>query len=330
MIEEKQLQYCQLGKSELIVSRLALGCMSFGDSTKGAHTWTLDYIQSEKIITQSLELGINFFDTANVYSLGSSEEILGACLKKHAKRDDVVIATKVYEKMIDSPLSGGLSRKEIFTQIDASLKRLRTDYVDLYIIHRWDDNTPIEETMLALYDLIQSGKVRYIGASSMRTWQFIKAQFVARMNGWSQFISMQNHYNLINREEEREMLPYCVSEGIGVTPWSPLARGKLANHTDTIRSQTDKVLSWLYESAKQSDKKIISVLNEIAASKECKPAHVALAWLLSKPSIASPIVGVTSTEQLIDNARCMNIALSNDEVAALEEFYTPHARAELF
>ncbi|MBE8597638.1 aldo/keto reductase [Xenorhabdus sp. BG5] len=323
------MQYCHLGKSGLIVSRLALGCMSFGDSTKGAHTWTLDYTQSEKIITKSLDLGINFFDTANVYSIGSSEEIVGTCLKKYAKRDDVVIATKVYEKMTDSPLSGGLSRKEIFMQVNASLKRLQTDYIDLYIIHRWDDNTPIEETMLALNDLIQSGKVRYIGASSMRTWQFIKAQFVARMNGWTQFISMQNHYNLINREEEREMLPYCVSEGIGVTPWSPLARGKLAKSTDTTRTQSDKVLSWLYESAKQSDEKIISVLNEIAANKECKPAHVALAWLLSKPSIASPIVGVTSVEQLIDNACCMNVSLSNDEIAALEEFYTPHARAEL-
>ncbi|MEQ1976843.1 MULTISPECIES: aldo/keto reductase [unclassified Xenorhabdus] len=323
------MQYCHLGKSGLIVSRLALGCMSFGDSTKGAHTWTLDYTQSKKIITKSLDLGINFFDTANVYSIGSSEEIVGTCLKKYAKRDDVVIATKVYEKMTDSPLSGGLSRKEIFTQVNASLKRLQTDYIDLYIIHRWDDNTPIEETMLALNDLIQSGKVRYIGASSMRTWQFIKAQFVARMNGWAPFISMQNHYNLINREEEREMLPYCVSEGIGVTPWSPLARGKLAKSTDTTRTQSDKVLSWLYESAKQSDEKIISVLNEIAANKECKPAHVALAWLLSKPSIASPIVGVTSVEQLIDNTCCMNVSLSNDEIAALEEFYTPHARAEL-
>ncbi|MDE9518917.1 aldo/keto reductase [Xenorhabdus bovienii] len=323
------MQYCHLGKSGLIVSRLALGCMSFGDSTKGAHTWTLDYTQSEKIITKSLDLGINFFDTANVYSLGSSEEIVGACLKKYAKRDDVVIATKVYEKMTTSPMSGGLSRKEIFTQVNASLKRLQTDYIDLYIIHRWDDNTPIEETMLALNDLIQLGKVRYIGASSMRTWQFIKAQFVARMNGWTAFISMQNHYNLINREEEREMLPYCVSEGIGVTPWSPLARGKLAKNTDTVRTQSDNVLSWLYESAKQSDEQIISVLNEIAASKECKPAHVALAWLLSKPSIVSPIVGVTSVEQLIDNACCMNVSLSNDEIAALEEFYTPHVRAEL-
>ncbi|WP_340615316.1 aldo/keto reductase [Xenorhabdus thailandensis] len=215
------------------------------------------------------------------------------------------------------------------TDSNTSLKRLQTDYIDLYIIHRWDDNTPIEETMLALNDLIQSGKVRYIGASSMRTWQFIKAQFVARMNGWTQFISMQNHYNLINREEEREMIPYCVSEGIGVTPWSPLARGKLAKKAGTTRTQSDKVLSWLYESAKQSDEKIISVLNDLAASKACKPAHVALAWLLSKPSIASPIVGVTSVEQLIDNTCCMNVSLSNDEIAALEEFYTPHMRAEL-
>ncbi|MBD2784458.1 aldo/keto reductase [Xenorhabdus sp. DI] len=323
------MQYYHLGNSGLKVSRLALGCMSFGEPARGEHPWTLNYDQSEKIITKSLELGINFFDTANIYSLGSSEEILGRCLKRHAKRDDIVIATKVYEKMTDSPLSGGLSRKEIFSQVNNSLKRLQTDYIDLYIIHRWDYNTPIEETMLALHDLIRSGKVRYLGASSMRTWQFAKAQYIARINGWNQFISMQNHYNLINREEEREMLPFCFSEGIGVTPWSPLARGKLAKRTDTVRTKSDKVLSWLYESAKQSDEKIISVLNEIASRKECKPAHIALAWLLSKPSIVSPIVGATSVEQLIDNTHCMDIILSKEEVAALEEFYIPHATTEL-
>ncbi|KAF6656671.1 aldo/keto reductase [Enterobacteriaceae bacterium EKM102V] len=321
--------YSHLGKSGLVVSRIALGCMSFGESSRGAHPWTLDFARSERIIVESLDSGINFFDTANIYSLGSSEEILGECLKRHAKRDDVVIATKVYEKMSDSPQSGGLSRKEIFSQVDQSLKRLQTDYIDLYIIHRWDPNTPIEETMSALNDLVRSGKVRYIGASSMRAWQFIQAQNVAHNNGWTPFISMQNHYNLINREEEREMLPYCVSEGIGVTPWSPLARGRLAKNAETARSRSDKVQSWLYESAKASDVKVITVLNEIARNKECKPAHVALAWLLSRPGVASPIIGATSVEQLTDNIRSVEINLDEREIAALEEFYTPHATAEL-
>ncbi|MEX0445836.1 aldo/keto reductase [Xenorhabdus sp. SGI246] len=321
--------YSHLGKSGLVVSRLALGCMSFGEPSKGTHPWTLDFASSEKIIIKSLELGINFFDTANIYSLGSSEEILGECLKKHAKRDDVVIATKVYEKMTDTPQSGGLSRKEIFFQVDRSLKRLQTDYIDLYIIHRWDPNTPIEETMSALNDLVRLGKVRYIGASSMRTWQFIQAQTVARVNGWTPFISMQNHYNLINREEEREMLPYCHYEGVGVTPWSPLARGKLAKSGETVRTKSDKVQSWLYESAKASDAKIISVLNKIAKDRECKPAHVALAWLLSKPAIISPIIGVTSVEQLTDNVRSVEMTLDDKEISALEEFYLPHFTAEL-
>ncbi|MFV8846109.1 aldo/keto reductase [Serratia fonticola] len=321
--------YSHLGKSGLIVSRIALGCMSFGESSRGAHPWSLDFTSSEKIIVKSLSFGINFFDTANIYSQGSSEEIMGECLKRHAKRDDVVIATKVYEKMTDSPQSGGLSRKEIFSQVDQSLKRLQTDYIDLYIIHRWDPNTPIEETMSALNDLVRSGKVRYIGASSMRTWQFIKAQNVARNNGWTPFISMQNHYNLINREEEREMLPYCFSEGIGVTPWSPLARGRLAKNAETIRTQSDKVQSWLYESAKASDAKIITVVSEIARNKGCTPAHIALAWLLSRPGVTSPIIEVTSVEQLTDNIRSVEIVLEEHEISALEEFYTPHSTAEL-
>ena len=321
--------YSHLGKSGLIVSRIALGCMSFGESSRGVHPWTLDFASSEKIILKSLDMGINFFDTANIYSLGSSEEIIGECLKRHAKRDDVVIATKVYEKMTDAPQSGGLSRKEIFSQVDQSLKRLQTDYIDLYIIHRWDSNTPIEETMSALNDLVRSGKVRYIGASSMRAWQFIKAQNVARNNGWMPFISMQNHYNLIYREEEREMLPYCFSEGIGVTPWSPLARGRLAKSVETIRKQSDKVQSWLYESAKASDARVITVVNEIARNKGCKPAHIALAWLLSHPGVTSPIIGVTSVEQLTDNISSVEITLEEHEIYALEEFYTPHSTAEL-
>ncbi|TFH90270.1 aldo/keto reductase [Vibrio ouci] len=323
------MEYCNLGNSGLKVSRLALGCMSFGNPVQGAHNWTLSKGESERIIRKSLDLGINFFDTANIYSLGSSEEFLGQCLKKYAYRDDVVVATKVYEKMVDSPNSGGLSRKEIFAQVNQSLQRLNTDYIDLYIVHRWDDRTPIEETMSALNDLVRMGKVRYIGASSMRAWQFVKAQYVALINGWTQFVSMQNHYNLINREEEREMIPFCLSEGVGVTPWSPLARGKLAKSSETSRSRTDKVLEWLYSSAEQSDEKIISTLNDIANQKNSKPAHIALAWLLSKPAVTSPIVGATSVEQLVDNVRCFDIELAEEEIMALEKFYTPHTAAEL-
>lgn len=323
------MQYSLLGNSGLKVSRLALGCMSFGESLQGAHPWTLSPDKSDVIIRKALDLGINFFDTANIYSLGSSEEILGSALKRFVPRADVVIATKVFEKMSASPLSGGLSRKEIFNQIDNSLTRLQTDYIDLYIIHRWDYETPIEETMHALHDLIKLGKVRYIGASSMRTWQFVKAQYTASMNGWTRFISMQNHYNLINREEEREMLPYCFSEGVGVTPWSPLARGKLINRGDTNRSKLDKVQSWLYESAKQSDDKVISTLQDIALSKNFSCAQVALSWLLNKPGITAPIIGVTSVEQLCDNVKCLEVNLSQVDIEALERYYTPHTTPEL-
>jgi aryl-alcohol dehydrogenase-like predicted oxidoreductase len=317
-----------LGNSGLKVSRLALGCMSFGEPSRGAHAWTLTSDKSNPIIRKALELGINFFDTANVYSLGSSEEILGNALKQYTTRSDVVIATKVFHKMSDSPLSGGLSRKEIFQQIDDSLKRLQTDYVDLYIIHRWDYDTPIEETMEALHDLVKMGKVRYIGASSMHAWQFVKAQYIATLNGWTRFISMQNHYNLINREEEREMLPYCINEGVGVTPWSPLARGKLTNKGETSRAELDEVKSWLYESAKQSDDKIIEVLKEVALSKNFTTAQVALSWLLNKPGVVAPIIGATSVEQLSDNAKCLDISLSKEDILALEQYYVPHATPE--
>ncbi|MCT6795049.1 aldo/keto reductase [Klebsiella pneumoniae subsp. pneumoniae] len=322
------MEYSLLGHSGLKVSRLALGCMSFGDSDKGAHAWTLDYKESEKIICKALDLGINFFDTANIYSLGSSEETLGRCLKKHVNRSNVIIATKVYEKMDDSPVSGGLSRREIFTQIDNSLRRLQSEYIDLYIIHRWDYNTPIEETMEALHDLIKIGKIRYIGASSMHAWQFVKAQYTATIHGWNRFISMQNHYNLINREDEREMIPYCCAEGVGVTPWSPLARGKLAKSVVTKRSQTDKVISWLYESAKKSDDDIIISLNKLSVERGYTNAQIALSWLLGKSGIVSPIIGATSIEQLIDNAKCVEIKLEPSEVYELERHYTPHLAPE--
>lgn len=323
------MEYSRLGHSGLQVSRLALGCMTFGEASRGSHPWTLDFAASEKIITRALDLGINFFDTANIYSLGSSEEIVGACLKKHARRDQVVIATKVYEKMTTSPLSGGLSRKEIFTQLDDSLRRLQTDYIDLYIIHRWDEHTPIEETMSALHDVVRAGKVRYIGASSMRTWQFVKAQYTATLNGWTRFISMQNHYNLINREEEREMLPYCMAEGVGVTPWSPLARGKLARKAESHRTRSDQVLHWLYESAKESDEKIISALDAIAEERNVSSAHIALSWLLAQPAVVSPVIGASSVAQLEDNVHCFDISLNQDELTRLEKDYVPHTVAEL-
>ncbi len=328
MNEGNVLQYRTLGNSGLQVSSLGLGCMSFGDPSKGNHAWTLNYEDSKKIIHQALDLGINFFDTANIYSLGSSEETIGRVLKTAVPRSQTVIATKVYEKMEDSPNSGGLSRKAIFTQIDQSLERLKTDYIDLYIIHRWDYKTPIEETMEALHDLIKIGKVRYVGASSMHAWQFIKAQYTAIIYGWTRFISMQSHYNLINREEEREMIPYCNSEGIGITPWSPLARGKLLNQDNTNRAQLDQVQSWLYESAKYSDQKIIEVLRHVARSKNKSCAQIALAWLLQKPGIVSPIIGVTSVDQLTENVGCLDVRLTEQELQLLEQHYVPHETPE--
>jgi aryl-alcohol dehydrogenase (NADP+) len=299
--------------------------MSFGDPQRGAHPWSLDEERSRPVIRRALEAGINFFDTANVYSAGSSEEIVGRALAEFAQREDVVIATKVHGRMRPGPNGQGLSRKAIMAEIDASLRRLGTDYVDLYQIHRWDPHTPIEETLEALHDVVKAGKARYIGASSMYAWQFSKALHVSERNGWTRFVSMQNHYNLLNREEEREMLPLCADESIAVMPWSPLARGRLTRDWEesTERSATDDFGRKLYDTA-QSDKAIVGRVAAVAEARGTPRAQVALAWLLSKPVVTSPIVGVTKPEHLEDALAAVDLELTPEETASLEEPYTPH------
>lgn len=320
------MKYIKLGRSGLEVSRICLGCMSFGDKDIWIHKWVLDEENSRPIIKRALELGINFFDTANVYSLGRSEEILGRALKDFAKRDEVVIATKVYFRMNEGPNGEGLSRKHIMSQVDQSLKRLGTDYIDLYIIHRWDYNTPIEETMEALHDLVKSGKVRYIGASAMFAWQFQKALYVAEKHGWTRFISMQNHYNLIYREDERELIPLCKEEGVGLTPYSPLAGGRLAREwgASTLRYETDEVAKRKYDSTKDVDKAIIDRVGEVAENHGISRVQVALAWLLHKEPVVAPIVGVTKLEQLEDAVKAVEVKLTQEEINYLEEPYIPH------
>src|SRR6476619_6629359 len=318
------MEYKNLGKSGLKVSRICLGCMTYGVSDRGAHSWTLDEEKSRPLIKQAIELGINFFDTANTYSDGTSEEFVGRALKDFARREEIVVATKVYFPMREGPNARSLSRKAIMTEIDASLRRLGMDYVDLYQIHRWDKTTPIEETLEALHDVIKAGKARYIGASSMFAWQFSKALYKADSHGWSRFVSMQNHYNLINREEEREMLPLCASEGIGVIPWSPLARGRLTRDWDetTARSETDEFGKSLYT---EGDRTIVERVAEVAAERGIARAQVALAWVLSKPVVSAPIVGVTKDAHLDDAIAAVDLHLTDEEIARLEEPYTPHA-----
>ena len=298
------MEYVNLGATGLKVSRICLGCMSYGAKARGTHGWVLEEEESRPFFRQALEAGINFFDTANVYSLGASEEITGRALKDFAKRDEVVLATKVFSKMRDDPNGRGLSRKAIMSEIDASLKRLGTDYVDLYQTHRWDDATPIEETLEALHDVVKAGKARYIGASSMWAWQFMKALSLQRANGWSRFVSMQNHLNLLYREEEREMLPLCRSEGIGVIPWSPLARGRLArpweDEPSTQRGATDAFGKSLYERTRDADRTVVESVQKIAGARGLPAAQVALAWMLQKPGITAPIVGATKPEHLKD------------------------------
>lgn len=273
---------------------------------------------------------MTFFDTANIYSLGTSEEFLGRAVRKLTRRENVVIATKVYEKLTDNPLSGGLSRAAILREVDASLRRLDTDYIDLYIVHRWDYETPVEETMEALHDVVRAGKIRYIGASSMHTWQFVKAQYVADLHGWTRFVSMQNHYNLINREEEREMLPYCLAEGIGVTPWSPLARGRLARDWDTESTRTagDPIQERFYGPTERADRAVARVVAEIAAARGIPMAQVALAWLLRQPAVTAPVVGATRNHHLEDAVAALDVVLDDDEMARLEAPYVPHAVVE--
>jgi aryl-alcohol dehydrogenase-like predicted oxidoreductase len=317
------MRYTKFGPTGMDVSVICLGCMSFGEPDRGRQKWTLDEAGSREIIKQALDAGINFFDTANVYSAGSSEEITGRALADMADRDEIVLATKVHGEMRPGPNGGGLSRKAIMAEIDKSLTRLGTDYVDLYQIHRWDYETPIEETLEALNDVVRAGKARYIGASSMFAWQFAQALAASERHGWPRFISMQDHYNLLYREEEREMLPLCASEDLAVIPWSPLARGRLTRPWDaeTARTETDEFGASLY---RDEDEQIVARTLEVAERLGRPPAQVAMAWLLSSPAVTAPIVGVTKPDHLTDAVAAVDLELSDEDIAALEEPYQPH------
>ncbi len=320
------MEYVRLGHTGLKVSRLCLGCMSFGKPEQGSHPWTLNEDQARPLLRQALKCGINFFDTANVYSLGSSEEIVGKVLLGLTARENLVIATKVHGQMSPDPNGGGLSRKAIFQEIDASLKRLGTDYVDLYQIHRWDPETPIEETLEALHDVVKAGKARYIGASSMWAWQFTKALYLADANGWTRFVSMQNHLNLMYREEEREMLPLCEAEGVAVLPWSPLARGRLTRdwEASSSRQETDDYGRLLYDKTEASDRQVAERVAALATSRGLPRAQIALAWVLSKSMVTSPIIGATRPHHLEDAVAALSVELTPEEVASLEDVYAPH------
>ena len=321
------MKYTKLGRTGLDVSRLCLGCMSYGGGNRGNHAWSLGEEESRPFIKKALEAGINFFDTANRYSLGKSEEILGRAICDFAQRDEVVIATKVYGRMRPGPNGAGLSRKAIFAEIDASLSRLGMDYVDLYQIHRFDHATPIEETLEALHDVVKAGKARYIGASSMRAWEFARALGIAERRGWTRFVSMQNLVNLLYREEEREMLPLCEAEGIGVIPWSPQARGKLSRDWDykSVRTETDTAFDRHYGRTDKADKRVADRVAEVAKARGVPRAQIALAWVLAKPAVTAPIVGATKLRHLDDAIASVEVKLSDDEIAALEEPYVPHA-----
>lgn len=317
------MQYVKLGSTGLDVSRISLGCMTYGVPDRGAHEWTLDEEASRPLVRQALEAGINFFDTANVYSDGTSEEIVGRALRDFARRDEIVLATKVHSRMRTGPNGAGLSRKAILSELDHSLSRLGTDHVDLYQIHRFDPHTPVEETMEALHDVVRAGKVRYLGASSMYAWQFAKMQHTAERHGWTRFVSMQNHYNLLYREEEREMLPLCADQGIGVLPWSPLARGRLTRDWGTVtgRSATDAFGSRLYL---EGDHAIVDAVSRIAADRGVPRARVALAWLLHQDTVTAPIVGAAKPQHLEDAVAAVELELTEKERAELERPYAPH------
>ncbi len=321
------MRYVKLGSTGTEVSATALGCMSYGEPTRGNHAWTLGEEDSIPLIRRAVELGITFFDTANVYSDGSSEEITGRALKAMTKREEIVIATKVHGAMGEGPNSRGLSRKHIMWQIDESLRRLGTDYVDLFQIHRFDPATPLEETLEALDDLVRAGKVRYLGASSMDAWRFSKALHLQRANGWARFVTMQDHYNLVNREEEREMLPLCADEGVGSLPWSPLARGRLTRDWDatTDRSETDEFGKTLYAAQEDSDRRVAAAVAEVAGARGVPRAQVALAWVSRNPVVTAPIVGGTKVAHIEDAVASLDLELTADEESLLEEHYVPHA-----
>ncbi|MGI4756929.1 MAG: aldo/keto reductase [Janthinobacterium lividum] len=326
------MDYVNLGKTGLKVSKICLGCMTYGTppagtNRPGSHAWSLDEQQSEPFFRQALDLGINFFDTANVYSNGDSEAVLGRFLKANTKREDTVVATKVNGVMRDGPNGGGLSRKEILFELDQSLRRLGTDYIDLYWIHRWDYNTPIEETLEALHDVVKAGKVRYLGASSMFAWQFTKALYLADLHRWTRFVAMQNHYNLLYREEEREMIALCIEEKVALTPWSPLARGRLARPWQakaTKRADTDQYSKVLYSKTDASDKLVVDRVEQIATAKAVPMAQVALAWMLAKPGITAPIIGATKSNHLTDAVAALSLHLTPEEITSLEQPYEPH------
>jgi aryl-alcohol dehydrogenase-like predicted oxidoreductase len=321
------MKYVKLGRTGLDVSRLCLGCMTYGVPDRGPHEWTMGEDESRPLIRQAVEAGINFFDTANVYSDGTSEEIVGRALKEFTRRDEVVIATKVHGRMHAGPNGSGLSRKAIMQEIDNSLRRLGTDYVDLYQIHRFDYSVPIEETLEALHDVVKAGKARYIGASSMFAWQFATMLHTSAANGWTRFVTMQNYVNLLYREEEREMLPLCQSEGIGVMPWSPLARGRLTRPWDETskRSETDEFGKTLYAQTADADRKVVEAVAAVAEARGVPRAQVALAWALSKSAITSPIVGASRPGHLVDAVAALDLSLSAEEIAQLEAPYVPHS-----
>ncbi|WP_314407054.1 aldo/keto reductase [Pseudomonas kuykendallii] len=321
------MEYHKLGRTGLDVSRLCLGCMTYGVPDRGSHPWTLDEAQSRPLIRQAVEAGINFFDTANIYSDGTSEEIVGRALKEFTRREEVVIATKVNGRMHAGPNGAGLSRKAIMQEIDNSLRRLGTDYVDLYQIHRFDYQVPIEETLEALHDVVKAGKARYIGASSMYAWQFASMLHVARANGWTRFATMQNYLNLLYREEEREMLPLCRAEGIGVIPWSPMARGRLTRpwNETSERAESDQFGKSLYAHTAEADRKVIEAVAAVAAARGGPPAQVALAWVLAKPGVSAPIIGASKPHHLPDALAALQLTLSEEEIAQLEAPYVPHA-----
>jgi aryl-alcohol dehydrogenase-like predicted oxidoreductase len=318
------MEYTRLGQTGLKVSRIALGCMSFGDTSRGFNPWSLDEESSQPIFAQAVELGINFWDTANVYQLGSSEEFVGRAIKKHARREDIVLATKVSGKMHDGPGGQGLSRAAIMEQIDASLTRLGTDYIDLYLIHRFDPETPVEETMEALHDVVKAGKARYLGASSMFAWQFAKLQRAAELNRWTRFVAMEDQYNLIKREEEREMLPMCLDMGVGAIPYSPQGKGRLTRPwgEQTQRSDKDAVAKTF---DLDIDQPVVDAVQKVAEARGVPMAQVALAWVLSKPVVSAPIVGATKPRHLADAVAALDLTLTDDEIARLEQPYTPQA-----